>query len=812
MLIFLLLILFSTTESNAKENLFMKDTTFVLSGYVYDREEGKALQSVTVRVAALHVGTFTKSDGSFNLRLMPGKHTIMFSMVGREKFIMDIDLTKDSYTNEIFLKSSSSMTEAVVVIAEDPGERIMRQVNERKQSFKDSLQTYTYMLYTKFSAATDSSTAGRSEDKTDTTIVSIFESYSKGYFKAPDSYFNEIIQRRQSQNIPPSSNFVTFGTNTNSYEDIVTVLGEKIATPFYPDAHDFYEFILDEKYFDPENRMIARILAYPKSRTRKMFTGILLIDTLNLIPKYVELSPTQAVQLPFSAILRFKQTFTFIDSTFVMPKELDLFGSAEANILWLMTPRLDIRITTRAYDYEINQPIPNSYFNRRRVEAAATASEFDSTFWKRNDFGLLSPKEIQAYESIRLNMENPDSALRQNLFNEYFGVVARTISRLDRKPFTGFEDVISYNRVQGLYLGMGLRTPLTDGLYMQNKFGYGFADDELYGQSQLQYYFDELEQFSVYSLVHKSLNRSDELSQLRKPTMSLVTLFSGRDYGDYFYAQGFEFGVEAGIGQLVFLRRDNFFRPKRIKLYFKSDKQMNADINSTFSIFGKGVSRDNPRIIEGNMNSIGMEMNWDYHSRRRFSESGFQLAAEISNKAIGSNFDFTRFHGVFFVRFQTMPSWLADFRIMGGYSLGKVPPQKFFSLESSTSGIASAISLRALNVKEFYGSEFFIASFEHNFGELIPGILRIPSVAAFGIEFITFGRLAFTDFGKDAIFASDSVSSFIPPTTAATSDNYYYETGIGLNKILIFFRIDLTARLSQRSKPQFILTFTNASF
>jgi len=163
------------------------------------------------------------------------------------------------------------MTEAVVVIAEDPGERIMRQVNARKQFFKDSLQTYTYMLYTKFSAATDSSTAGRSEDMTDTTIVSIFESYSKGYFRAPDSYFNEIIQRRQSQNIPASSNFVTFGTNTNSYEDVVTILGEKIATPFYPDAHEFYEFILDEKYFHADDRMIARILAYPKSRTKNVY-------------------------------------------------------------------------------------------------------------------------------------------------------------------------------------------------------------------------------------------------------------------------------------------------------------------------------------------------------------------------------------------------------------------------------------------------------------------------------------------------------------------------------------------------------------
>lgn len=812
MLLIFLLILLSSAETRAEGNTYLKDTTYVFSGYVYDREEGKPLQSVTVRAAGLHIGTFSKNDGSFEIRLIPGKHTIMFSMVGREKQIVDFEMTKDSYNNEIFLKSSSTMTEAIVVIAEDPGERIMRKVIARKKLYEDSLKSYTYMLYTKFAAATDSSTAGRSEDKTDTTIVSIFESYSKGYFRNPDSYFNEIIQRRQSQNIPPQSNFVTFGTNINSFDDYVTILGEKIATPFHPDAYEFYEFVIDEKFFDSDDRKVARILAYPESRTRKMFTGILMIDTINFVPKNVELSPTKSVQLPFSAIMKFNQSFQLIDSTFVMPKELDIFASAEAEILWLFSPRLDIRISTRAYDYEINQAIPNSIFNRRRVEAAPSASEFDTTFWKQNDFNLLNEKEIQAYESIRRNIENPDSALRQNLFNEYFGVVARTISRLDRKPYTGFEDVLSYNRIQGLYLGFGLETPLSKKFIVTTKAGYGFADDRPYGQLQLQYYFEDLQQYSIYSSAQKSLQRSDEFSQLRKPTMSLINLLTGRDYGDYYYAHGYEFGIEAGIGQLVFLRRDNFFRPKRIKIYFKSDKQSNAKINTDFSIFGKDYLRENPKIVDGKMNLIGMEMNWNYHPRRRFSEGGLQVVSEISSKAIGSDFDFTRLHGAFFVRFNTLPYWKADLRIIGGYTFGNVPPQKFFSLESSTSGIASSISLRALNIKEFYGSEFFIFSLEHNFGELVPGILRIPSVAAFGIEFITFGRLAYTNFSNDALYAQNDMINIIPNTTYATKDKYYYEAGLGLNKLLIFFRLDLTARFSQRIKPSFLLTFTNAAF
>jgi len=789
-----------------------RDTSFVFAGFVYDREEAKPLQGVTIRVADTHMGTFTKRDGTFSLRLSPGKYTIMFSMVGKEKQIVDIVLNKDFANYEVFLKTSSSMTEAILVIAEDPGERIMRNVIERKRRYMDSIASYTYMLYTKFSASTDSSTAGRSEDLTDTTIVSIFESFSKGYFRAPDNYFNEIIQRRQSKNIPPQANFVTFGTNINSYDDYVTILGEKIATPFHPDANNFYEFVLDEKYRDPDDIYLARILAYPDSRTRKMFTGIMIIDTNRLVPVSVEFSPSQSVQFPFSAILRFNQTFGLIDDKFLMPNLLNIFASAEAEILWLFSPRLDINITTTAYDYTINTPIDRRVFNKRRVEAAPSANNFDSTFWTSNLIIPLTEKEIQAYESIRRNIENPDSALRQSFFNQFFGDISRTIAKLDRKPFTGFEDVFSHNLVHGFYVGAGLETELTDDLTMITKAGYGFADNQLYGRFELRYDFDELKMFSAFGSIDKSLKRSDDLSQIRKPAITTISLLNGQDYGDYYYSQGFELGFEAGIGQLVFLRRDRFFRPKRIKISFTHEEQSNAFVNSNFSLFNSKLKRDNPLIVPGINNTIGVEINWNYHPRRRFSESGFQLNAEYSDKSFGSDFNYTRYHGVFFLRFNTLPSWEADLRLSGGYSTGKIPPQKFFSLESSSSGIASASSLRALNMKEFYGSEFFAVSLEHNFGEVIPGILRIPSIAEFGIEFITYGRLAYTNFSQTSLFASKDEVIIKPNTTQDTPDKYYYEVGLGLNKILLFFRIDTTIRLSQVNKPKFFVTFTNAVF
>ena len=79
----------------------------------------------------------------------------------------------------------------------------------------DSLKNYTYMLYTKFVVSADTVPAGRNSGRNDTSIFSILESYSKGFFEKPDKYFNEIIQKRQTANIPAQANFVAFGTNLN---------------------------------------------------------------------------------------------------------------------------------------------------------------------------------------------------------------------------------------------------------------------------------------------------------------------------------------------------------------------------------------------------------------------------------------------------------------------------------------------------------------------------------------------------------------------------------------------------------------------
>lgn len=795
-----------------KANLNSKDSIFTFSGTVIDSEIGRSQFRVTVKAADLDKGTFTDKEGRFSLKLPKGKHTIIFSMVGHKALIKEINLITNIEDFNVVLEVNAALSGDVVVIAETVAERLMRKTIEKKKRIADSAKTYTYMLYTKLVVSADTSFAGRKDNNTDTTIMSIFESYSKGYYKKPDSYYNEIIQRRQSVNIPAQANLVTFGTSISAFEDFVTLVGQEVATPFHTSALEYYEFILDENYENPASRAIARILATPKSNQRKQFTGSVLLDTNKLVPIEVELSPNIAVQMPFDASLKYFQTFDLVDNFFITPSYLNVYSSVDADFLWVISPRVDIKIETFAYDYEFNKEIPEKYFNRRKVDAAKKADEFDSLFWESNKVIPLAPDEENAYKAIERARENPDSASTEGLLGQYLAPLNRFLAKLARPPFTGWTDMFVYNRVSGVYLGLGIKESITDYDEFYFKGGYGFADKKLYGSLLFKQFIDEEHTFGFTGEVFSNLARSDNPYIVRSDIITLASFFLQNDYGDYYYSDGFKVGIESSSGQLRFIRRDVFERPHFFRLFFVYENQKNAHSNTNFSVFGSGDFRSNPLIIEGIEKSVGFELNYNFSHYRRLSNFGIGLSGLVSHPNIfNSDFNFGKFSFDLNIRTKTLPLWRIDMRLSGGISFGKLPPQRYFSLESAVSGI-SGNTFKGMEVKEFYGDRYASFAFEHNFGEVIPGVLRIPNVASFGLELILYGNIGYSAFTGNSIFTENEKEFFLMKQTAATDNKYYYELGFGINRILIFLRADFSARFSQRDVPQFYFTIGGSSF
>lgn len=779
----------------------------IILGVARDSATKKPMRFVTVRTDGLTKGAMTNVEGRYSLKLPAGSYSITFSMIGYRKVRRAVIIDGgDTLRLDVALAEMPFNMGEIVVTAEDPALRIMRLAIERKIRQRDSLSTYSYTLYTKSTLSVDTITAKRRDSRADTTLLGVLESYSKGYYRQPDRYFNQIIQRRQTANFPPQANLVAVGTNLNAYDDEVAIFGETIYSPFHPDALDFYSFTIEGEY-ESEGRQIVRLGVTPKTTHRKLFVGTILLDKNSLMPAAVDLRPNRAVLLPFDAILHFKQHFEEIGGRFALPAGLAIEGSLKAEILFIAKPRIDFSIETIAYDYSCNIPLDDNVFLQRRIEVAPSADIFDSTYWAERAIMPLRPEEITAYIAIQEQKDNADSMEANDLFSN---PISREIAKLVKRPFSGISDIYRYNRVNGSYIGLGIIHSLDSSLEIRGGIGYGAADKRWFGWSGATVFFDNLHQYSAEASVYRKLARRDVNSPVDIGSITLLSLLFKNDYGDYYYADGYEIAASAGFGQLRLIQPDIYSRPTSLRIFFRNETHASATVNTQFAFFGKDYNfRENPTSTPGKMRSFGGAINWNFSLYNKIASNGLRIEAEIANPSIiPTDFNFWQTQAIAYFRVKTLALWRLDGKFVAGISGGRVPPQRFFSMESSASGLAAEGAVRGLGVKEFYGDRYAVLTMEHNFGEIEPGLFRIPNIAPLGLEFLLTGAAGYTEFSKE----TTDYMQIMLNSTAATADKSYYEVGLGINRAFLFFRFDITARLSQRVSPQFFFTISSAKF
>ncbi|MBU3678605.1 MAG: carboxypeptidase-like regulatory domain-containing protein [Candidatus Kapabacteria bacterium] len=790
--------------------LLWAQSVITLRGTVQTAYTLEPIRFVTVEEVHTRQRVMTDRSGGFLLRIprtrLDSQYIVRLrlalSCIGYRRDTIEIP-TADT-TLSITLQEQSLLGREIVVRAEDPAVTIMRKVIERKARQSERLRTYTYTLYTKFIAATDTATALRSSGRGDTTVNSILESFSRGYVRLPDKFHNEIFQKRQSANVPPEANFVSFGTNLNIYDESVTIIGEEIASPLALDAIDIYDYQLMSSQDD--DTVLIRVK--PRSELRRGFVGTMYVDQRNNVPLEVQLVPNEAVNLPFGAQLTYRQNLMVVDSM-VVPEALSITSTLEANILYVVAPRLDIDIETICYDYEINPEIDDDVFDRRRVETTTTAAEFDSTFWQTNLKLPLRPEEQRAYQEIQMILENPDS-LQNSMIEQFLGPVTRLLQRLGRRPFTGFEDIFRYNLIHGAYVGIGLRDRPDTSILISAQLGYGLSDRRSYGALAASWFPDKAQRWGIEASYGHLLARRDDPAVVRQPLITFTSLLSGVDYGDYYLSTNLSIGASYSWGQLQFVRNDLWTRPNMFRIGYVNSADKSVEQSTQWSVFGPPANqRSNPMIANGRMSSASMDLFLSYSPLRRVSRTGMALSIEGADRSIlGGDFSFVRAAWMAMARMRTMPLWTLDISANVRWGWGSVPPQRFSSSESGIGSLVVGSAFRGMRIKEFYGDRLASVQFSHNFGEVVPGLLRIPNIASFGIEFLLFGGVQWTSFSEATLSAYPTTL----PTTASTADKTYFEVGMGINRILLFFRIDVNARLSQRDVPELRFTLTNATF
>ncbi len=773
---------------------------FFISGSVKDKSTGAALSYANIRVMNTSTGTTANKNGEYEIRLDAGTYRLITSFIGYNSDTLSINLKNNIRgINFNLVQTNINLPEITVKPGENPALRIIKRAMERKNERGNRLNSYEFDSYTKGIIKTqkDISSSGRGvsmglgNDTSALKITGILENESKGFFKKPNLYKEEIIARRQSANFPPSINVLAGGRIIkNFYDEKISLFGEDLPGPLAGNALSYYYFSI-KKTLAIDNLPVYEIHIEPDNPHDPGFVGNIFItdSAYDLIKVEVGINRAASIGGLFDSVKIFQQFSEFTDSIF-MPVDYRIFVTAN----YLNLVKFGFELNTILYDFKINPPINDNVFSKAILTVIPGADKRDSTYWKDAVTIPSTTEEKAAYKRIDSLQSIPRT------FWDDFSPLSTRINFTDEFSTSAPLAMYHFNRVEGnsLDFGMFLSRAADERLNSSLNLSYGFSDKKLKGSFNSSYLLGD---YRTYKLAFNAFNKlnvlfgiSDNYNDL---TSTVLALASKDDFRDYYYSKGFNINFSGDVFPVLSLNGG-----------LSSITDNNAFKNTEFSFFAKDKSfRLNPPIFETKINSLSFGFNFDFRDyiedgffRRRTSlgKSYFTFGGSIeySDKNLLSsdlNFKTYQFNAGGII--NTFNSARLLIKVFGMYTEGFLPYQMLYSLPGNINLTAQNNTFRTLNLNEVLGSRVVTLNIEHNFGDELFRLLNIPGVKDWELQLTTYLNIAYSEINDK--------SKAISPYPVTTFKHPFIEAGFGIGQVLFPMELDFSWRLNYRGENNF---------
>ena len=246
-----------------------------------------------------------------------------------------------------------------------------------------------------------------------------------------------------------------------------------------------------------------------------------------------------------------------------------------------------------------------------------------------------------------------------------------------RADLLGLEDtpplLVSYDRADGLYLGVGANSParMLRERRLQGYVGFGYAFGSHYWQALGGFAVDLLDAHTPLRVGTEGhiITDTRDAWKMAVDENSFAALLAGQDNRDYFQRSGFSMYVRKfltpRIGLGVEYRMDNYTNSKR---------------EIGWSLFGPSQPfAEVPAVREGNMSSLLVNLTVDYMAMKSWDAPQFGLEAQAEFGTQNGAFETY----VVDARLKTTVvrdlAWLAVHARLGS-STGNAPPQRRFTV------------------------------------------------------------------------------------------------------------------------------------
>lgn len=770
-----------------------------IRGTVIDAQNGETLPSANISVENTYRGTISNREGRYQLTipdsLLPA--TVVVRYLGFNSVSRTI--TRQSASQQDFrLEPSTLELGEIVVTGDDPAISIMRQVIERKQQWRQRLETYQAEAYT------------RQTISNDTSIVMISESVSTAFWDKEQGHREVLQSRRQTANIEASDNFAGVSYFPNFYDDNIEIAGFELMGVTHPEALDFYDFKLVD-YRNLDDQVVYEIDVSPARKLQPLFEGSIYVLDREYALLEVSLQPNDVVKFPapvkgFNTY--YEQQFNNYGQDFWLPADMRIEGDVKISMVGLEFPTIKFRQLSQIRNYQVNGPLPDSLYEQDDLFTVdSTSIKSDSLFVKAVESVPLSSEEEQAYSTL-------DSTATLEKAFKPSGFLARFVDDDDDGDSGGdgllsqvpgsFSPLLRYNRVDELHAGLKYSIGLADNLQLSVNGGYSTGYEEWGYGAGAEYQFLNTKTIDQTLGVEYHAETATQYQSAVYGTYftSLSNIFGERDYYNYYRNEGYRVFSEIEFDAIDL----------SATLGFNSEEHSALSQTTSYDILGRNPRIQlNPAIEEGQLRSLDIHAGYNLDEDYNFGVMGMKkigLSVEYSDDAIGSDFNYTRYQAHINWSFPTfyqrrfLPNTL-DLNLVAGTFSGTLPLQRIGIIDASVDHFSPFGTLKTRQQLPYAGEQYAMINTEHNFRSIPFEALGLHQLVNWNWGLILFagaGKTWISDLRQQAIL--DDTGYLVP-----APEEVHLEAGVSLNGLFGLFRVDFAQRLDQ---PAFMVNVSVA--
>jgi hypothetical protein len=376
-----------------------------VTGTIYD-EAGSTMPFATIMIKGGRVGVTSNQEGHYQLKLAPGKYTLVCQYVGYESQEWKIKIDDEDVKHDWNMKPHLLMLSEIVVSNNDenPAYGVIRKTIQKRSFYNRQLNGFTCDVYTKDLIKIrqlPDRIFGQKIEKDDQKsmgldtagkgVIYLSENFARVHQQQPDKSKLEVISSRVSGSKGFGFAFPTF---INFYQNNLDLFAgaRGFVSPIADGALLYYKYKMLGT-FEEDGKLVYSIRVTPRRNYEPCFSGIINIVDEDWNIHGLDLMLTKSAQLQLLDTLKIKQVHVDVTDSVRRVKDQILFY----NIRFLGVDAIGTNLSVYN-DYKINPDFPKGFFDRVVIKYDTAVNKKPKSFW---DETRPIPLEVEEQNDYR---------------------------------------------------------------------------------------------------------------------------------------------------------------------------------------------------------------------------------------------------------------------------------------------------------------------------------------------------------------------------------------------------------------------------